>query len=67
MEIPQEDTSGEILSKTKRVRGKTRCVKLHKYVVDYDVKHMIELHDMGNFKGNFFLVVWFEKRLGIHN
>ena len=51
MAIPQEGNLGEILSKSKRVGGKTRCIKLHKDVAEYGIKHMIEFDDMGNFKG----------------
>ncbi|KAJ9545099.1 hypothetical protein OSB04_024806 [Centaurea solstitialis] len=53
MAIPQENRSGELLSKSKRLRGKTRCIKLHKDVVQYGVKHMIEFDDTGNFKGKY--------------
>lgn len=53
MEIPQDDESGEFLSIRKRVRGKTRCVKLYKDYADYGVKHVIEFDNMGNFMGKY--------------
>lgn len=51
MEIPQEDKSGEISSKSKRVRGLTRLAKLRKKFKDFEgLKHMIEFDEPGKFK-----------------
>ena len=54
MEITQDNRLGEIVTRNKRVRGKTQCVKLHNDFVDSKgVKHVIEFDDMGNFKGKY--------------
>lgn len=53
MEIADNRT-GEISTKSKRVRGLTRCLKLHKdYEDSKGVKHVIEFDKNGKFKGKY--------------